>query len=213
MAKQTNFKMFNFTEAIAEIRKVVNFTDLEGEQKNEETSAEVPQEATKFSTYDLKDGSKIDLSALEIGADAMLVDESGNATQAPDGEYELVDGTMISVASGKVEGVETAKAEEPGVEEEEMSNDTSEKFEAIDSNIETLKAENESLKSANKELEGRIQTLESKFSESMDQVLDLVAEIAKGPSDEPTRKPKANAFSGHESKDAKAERFLNRFAK
>jgi predicted RNase H-like nuclease (RuvC/YqgF family) len=120
---------------------------------------------------------------------------------------------MISVASGKVEGVETAKAEEPGVEEEEMSKDNSEKFEAIDSNIETLKAENESLKSANKELEGRIQTLESKFSESMDQVLDLVAEIAKGPSDEPTRKPKANAFSGHESKDAKAERFLNRFAK
>ncbi len=204
--------MFNFTEAIAEIRKVVNFTDLEGDQKNEETSAEAPQEA-RFSTYDLKDGSKIDLSALEIGADAMLVDESGNATQAPDGEYELVDGTMISVASGKVEGVETAKAEEPGVEEEEMSKDNSEKFEAIDSNIETLKAENESLKSANKELEGRIQTLESKFSESMDQVLDLVAEIAKGPSDEPTRKPKANAFSGHESKDAKAERFLNRFAK
>lgn len=213
MAKQTNFKMFNFTEAIAEIRKVVNFTDLEGEQKNEETSAEVPQEATKFSTYDLKDGSKIDLSALEIGADAMLVDESGNATQAPDGEYELVDGTMISVASGKVEGVETAKAEEPGVEEEEMSNDTSEKFEVIDADIDILKAENASLKSANKELETRIQTLESKFSESMDQVLDLVAEIAKGPSEEPTRKPKANAFSGHESKDAKAERFLNRFAK
>lgn len=204
--------MFNFTEAIAEIRKVVNFTDLEGDQTKEETSAEAPQEA-RFSTYDLKDGSKIELTALEIGADAMLVDESGNATPAPDGEYELVDGTMISVASGKVEGVETAVAETPGVEEEEMSNDNSEKFEVIDADIDILKAENESLKSANKELEGRIQTLESKFSESLGQVLDLVAEIAKGPSDEPTRKPKANAFSGHESKDAKAERFLNRFAK
>lgn len=203
--------MFNFTEAIAEIRKVVNFTDLEGDQATNETSADAPQEA-RFSTYDLKDGSKIELTALEIGADAMLVDESGNATPAPDGEYELVDGTMISVASGKVEGVESAIAETPVVEEE-MSKDNSEKFESIDSNIETLKAENESLKSANKELEGRIQTLESKFSESLGQVLDLVAEIAKGPSDEPTRKPKATAFSGHESKDAKAERFLNRFAK
>ena len=204
--------MFNFTEAIAEIRKVVNFTDLEGDAEKKDAPVENPEPA-KFSTYDLKDGSKIDLSALEIGADAMLVDESGNATQAPDGEYELVDGTMISVASGKVEGVETAKAEEPGVEEEEMSNDNSEKFEVIDADIDILKAENENLKSVNKELESRIQTLESKFSESMDQVLNLVAEIAKGPSDEPTRKPKANAFSGHESKDAKAERFLNRFAK
>jgi len=204
--------MFNFTEAIAEIRKVVSFTDQEGDQRKDEASAEAPQEA-RFSTYDLKDGSKIELSALEIGADAMLVDESGNATQAPDGEYELVDGTMISVASGKVEGVETPKAEEPGVEGEEMSSDNSEKFEVIDTEIDTLKVENESLKSANKELEGRIQTLESKFSESMDQVLTLVAEIAKGPSNEPTRKPSGHAFSGHESKDAKAENFLKRFAK
>ena len=90
----------NVSEAIEKIKVMLADNAVE---QTEEIASE-PATQLIFETYDLKDGSKIDLSALEIGGDAMLVDESGNSVSAPDGEYELADGTMITVVGGKVEG-------------------------------------------------------------------------------------------------------------
>ena len=90
------------------IEKIRLMLASEGEADQVETNEpEAPVSELAFESYDLKDGSKIDLSGLEIGAEASLVDETGNASPAPDGEYELVDGTMITIVGGKVEGIET----------------------------------------------------------------------------------------------------------
>jgi hypothetical protein len=177
------------------------------EVQTEEVAQEPATELT-FETYDLMDGSKMDLSALEIGADAMLVDESGNAVAAPNGEYELVDGTMVSVVEGKVEGIESPIAEMPEVEDElkkdkemEMSN----QFDEMDATINYLKAENEVLKAKLDEMDG-------KFNQAFEKVFVLVEELAKMPSADAIQSPK-QSFKVTESKADKVDRFMAKFVK
>ena len=173
-----------------------------------EEVAQVPATELTFETYDLMDGSKMDLSALEIGADAMLVDESGNAVAAPNGEYELVDGTMVSVVEGKVEGIESPIAELPQVEDEltkEKEMEMSNQFDEMDATINYLKAENEALKAKLDEMDG-------KFNQAFEKVFVLVEELAKMPSADAIQAPK-QSFKVTESKADKVDRFLNKFVK
>jgi len=169
----------------------------------ETSEPEAPVAELAFETYDLKDGSKIELSGLEIGAEAMLVDESGNTSPAPDGEHELVDGTMVTTVGGKVEGIETPQAEmepiEEVVEEIPMEED---KFQVIDGTIENLKAENEALKA-------KIASIEGKFSQAINDLSDVVLGLASTPGASPIQAPK-NSFSQAEKRDEKIERFLNK---
>ena len=171
----------------------------------ETSEPEAPVAELAFETYDLKDGSKIDLSGLEIGATAMLVDESGNSSPAPDGEHELVDGTMITVVGGKVEGIETPQAEAEPIEmpEEEMPMEMeADKFEEMNGNISSLQAENEALKA-------KIASIEGKFSQAINDLSDVVLGLASTPSANPIQAPK-NSFSQVEKRDEKIERFLNK---
>jgi hypothetical protein len=188
-------------EGIEKIRLMLASEDEAPQMETSEESAPVTQ--LTFETYDLKDGSKIDLSGLEIGAVAMLVDESGNASPAPDGEHELVDGTMVTTVGGKVEGIETPQAEmepiEDVVEEIPMEED---KFQVIDGTIENLKAENEALKA-------KIASIEGKFSQAINDLSDVVLGLASTPSTNPIQAPK-NSFSQVEKRDEKIERFLNK---
>lgn len=169
----------------------------------ETNEPEAPVSELAFETYDLKDGSKIDLSGLEIGAEAKLVDESGNSSPAPDGEHELVDGTMVTTVGGKVEGIETPQAEmEPIEEVEEEIPMEEDKFQVIDGTIENLKAENEALKA-------KIASIEGKFSQAINDLSDVVLGLASTPSTNPIQAPK-NSFSQVEKRDEKIERFLNK---
>jgi hypothetical protein len=174
------------------------------EEASIETSEDsAPVTQLTFETYDLKDGSKIDLSGLEIGADALLVDDSGNSSPAPDGEHELVDGTMVTTVGGKVEGIETPQAETEPIEmpEEEIPMG-SDKFEEIDSTIENLKSENEALKA-------KIASIEGKFSQAINDLSDVVLGLASTPGASPIQAPK-NSFSQVEKREDKIERFLNK---
>lgn len=191
------------TEAIDKIKVLLSEAP---EMQTEEVATE-PKTELAFETYDLIDGSKIDLSALEIGADAMLVDESGNAVAAPSGEYELADGTMISVMDGKVEGIESPLAEMPEVEEEvevEMAEEPNQ-FEEMNATIGYLQAENEALKAKLGEMEG-------KFEQGFAQVVSALEALATLPSADPIQAPK-QAFKVTESKSEKVDRFLNKFVK
>jgi hypothetical protein len=177
------------------------------EMQNEEVAQEPATELT-FETYDLMDGSKIDMSALEIGADAMLVDESGNAVAAPNGEYELADGTMVSVVEGKVEGIESPIAEMPEVEDEmtkEKEMEMSNQFDEMDATINYLKAENDALKAKLDEMDG-------KFNQAFEKVFVLVEELAKMPSADAIQAPK-QSFKVTESKADKVDRFMAKFVK
>jgi hypothetical protein len=191
-------------EGIEKIRLMLASEDEAPQMETSEESAPVTQLA--FETYDLKDGSKIDLSGLEIGAEAMLVDESGNSSPAPDGEHELVDGTMVTTVGGKVEGIETPQAEmepiEDVVEEIPMGDDKEDKFNEIDGTIENLKSENEALKA-------KIASIEGKFSQAINDLSDVVLGLASTPSTNPIQAPK-NSFSQVEKRDEKIERFLNK---
>ena len=186
------------------IEKIRLMLASEGEADQVETNEpEAPVSMMSFETYDLKDGSKIDLSGLEIGAEAKLVDESGNSSPAPDGEHELVDGTMITVVGGKVEGIETPQAEAPTAEEvgAEMPMDMS-KFNELDGTIENLKAENEALKA-------KIASIEGKFSQAINDLSDVVLGLASTPGASPIQAPK-NSFSQVEKREDKIERFLTK---
>jgi hypothetical protein len=186
------------------IEKIRLMLASEGEADQVDTNEpEAPVSELAFETYDLKDGSKIDLSGLEIGAEALLVDESGNSSPAPDGEHELVDGTMITIVGGKVEGIETPQAEAEPIEmpEEEIPME-SDKFTEIDGTIENLKAENEALKA-------KIASIEGKFSQAINDLSDVVLGLASTPSAGPIQAPK-NSFSQVEKREEKIERFLNK---
>lgn len=177
------------------------------ELQTEEVAQEPATELT-FETYDLMDGSKMDLSALEIGADAMLVDESGNAVAAPNGEYELADGTMVSVVEGKVEGIESPIAEMPEAEDEltkDKEEEMSSQFDEMDATINYLKAENEALKAKLDEMDG-------KFNQAFEKVFVLVEELAKMPSADAIQAPK-QSFKLTESKADKVDRFMAKFVK
>jgi hypothetical protein len=179
----------------------------QAELQTEEVAQEPATELT-FETYDLMDGTKMDLSALEIGGDAMLVDESGNSVAAPSGEYELADGTMVSVMDGKIEGIESPIAEMPEVEDEmtkEKEMEMSNQFDEMDATINYLKAENEALKAKLDEMDG-------KFNQAFEKVFVLVEELAKMPSADAIQAPK-QSFKVTESKADKVDRFLNKFVK
>ena len=177
------------------------------EMQTEEVAQE-PATELSFETYDLMDGTKIDLSALEMGGDAMLVDESGNSVTAPNGEYELADGTMVTVVEGKIEGIESPQAEMPEVEDEmtkEKEEEMSTQFDEMDATINYLKAENEALKAKLDEMDG-------KFNQAFEKVFVLVEELAKMPSADAIQAPK-QSFKVTESKADKVDRFLNKFVK
>jgi len=186
----------NVSEAIEKIKVML------ADNSVAQTEEIAPEPATQlvFETYDLKDGSKIDLSALEIGADAMLVDESGNSVSAPDGEYELADGTMMTVAGGKVEGIESPVGELPTSEEAPMEADS--QFDEMNATITYLQAENEALKS-------KLGELESKFNQGFSEMLSVLEGFSKTPVADPIQNPKNN-FRIVEPKADKIERFLQR---
>jgi hypothetical protein len=191
-------------EGIEQIKVLLSGqTEVQAEEVAQEPATELT-----FETYDLMDGSKMDLSALEIGADAMLVDESGNAVAAPNGEYELVDGTMVSVVEGKVEGIESPIAEMPEVEDEmtkEKEMEMSNQFDEMDATINYLKAENDALKAKLDEMDG-------KFNQAFEKVFVLVEELAKMPSADAIQAPK-QSFKVTESKADKVDRFMAKFVK
>ena len=186
----------NVSEAIEKIKVML------ADNAVVQTEEIAPEPATQlvFETYDLKDGSKIDLSALEIGADAMLVDESGNSVSAPDGEYELADGTMITVVGGMVEGIETPQAELPTSEEAPLEADS--QFDEMNATITYLQAENEALKN-------KLGELESKFNQGFSEMLSVLEGFSKTPVADPIQNPKNN-FRIVEPKADKIERFLQR---
>jgi hypothetical protein len=186
----------NVSEAIEKIKVLL------ADNSVVQTEEIAPEPATQlvFETYDLKDGSKIDLSSLEIGADAMLVDDSGNSVSAPDGEYELADGTMMTVVGGKVEGIETPQAEAPTSEEAPMEADS--QFDEMNATITYLQAENEALKN-------KLGELESKFNQGFSEMLSVLEGFSKTPVADPIQNPKNN-FRIVEPKADKIERFLER---
>ena len=189
----------NPKEALKQIKAL--FEDMP--QVVEPIAPEAPAapEVTKveMSEYSLVDGTKVMISALEIGGMVELAD----GTPAPQGEHQLMDGTIIQVDELGVI-VEIASPKEDVIEEEPVA-PAAPVAPAQDTTAmaEELKAEFAEQKS---QLETKIAELESKVKQGFAQVAELVEALSNTPTAEPTQKA-ANAFQSYvATKDSKYER-------
>jgi hypothetical protein len=162
-------------------------------QEPEPEPAPTPEpepEPTKFESYNLLDGTSIEISALEVGGSVNIMDANGDSMPAPDAEYTLADGTEVSVAGGSITAIAT-KEDEPiePAESEEMAQFKSQ-IANQSSEIESLRAE--------------IKTQ----SEAFKQLIEVVETIANAPSAEPSKQPQG--FKHTEPIADKEERLLNK---
>ena len=114
-----------------------------------------------------------------------VVDEEGNQTAAPDGDYTLENGNVVKVAEGKVsEIVEAEPVAEEETPAEEAMNDN-EGMTALKAENESLKAEVESLKKQIAELSAQplakpahdVVTTSQTFEKTGDKRLDRLAKV------------------------------------
>jgi len=180
----------NPKEALNQIRAL--FEDMP--QVVEPQAPSEPQVTkVEMAEYSLVDGTKVQISALEVGGMVQMAD----GTPAPQGEHQLMDGTSIQVDEmGAI--IEIASPKEDVVVEEPVApaQDTT-------AMSEQLKAEFAEQKS---QLEAKITELENKVRQGFGQVAELVEALSNTPTAEPTQKS-ANAFQSYvTTQDSKYER-------
>jgi len=189
----------NPKEALQQIRAL--FEDMPQVAQPQEPIVPAEPVVTKveMAEYSLADGTKVMISALEIGGKVEMAD----GTPAPQGEHQLMDGTSIQVdETGTI--IEIASPKEDIVEEEPVA-PAAPVAPAQDTTAmaEELKAEFAEQKS---QLETKIAELESKVKQGFAQVAELVEALSNTPTAEPTQKA-ANAFQSYvSSNDTKYER-------
>lgn len=162
-------------------------------------SAEPTVTKVEMAEYSLVDGTKVMISALEIGGKVELAD----GTPAPMGEHQLMDGTSIQVdETGTI--IEIASPKEDVVEEEPVAPAAPvEPAQDTTAMVAELKADFAEQKS---QLESKISELESKVKQGFAQVAELVEALSNTPTAEPTQKA-ANAFQSYvTTNDSKYER-------
>ena len=153
----------------------------------------------EMAEYSLVDGTKVMISALEIGGMVEMAD----GTPAPQGEHQLMDGTIIQVDElGYI--IEIASPKEDVIEVEPVAPaEPVEPAQDTTAMIQELKDDYEKKKM---ELDAKIAKLESKVKEGFAQVAELVEALSNTPTAEPTQKA-ANAFQSYVStNDSKYER-------
>ena len=182
----------NPKEALLQIRAL--FEDMpQVAQPVEPVAPEVTK--VEMAEYSLVDGTKVMISALEIGGKVEMED----GTPAPMGEHQLMDGTSIQVdETGTI--IEIASPKEDIVEEEPVA-PAAPIAPAQDTTAMVAELRDQKI-----QLETKIAELESKVKQGFAQVAELVEALSNTPTAEPTQKA-ANAFQSYVStKDTKYER-------
>jgi hypothetical protein len=175
----------NPKEAILKIRAL--FEDMPEPMPQDE--AKVEEEKVMMAEYVLEDGTKVMISALEVGGEVVLEDGS----PAPDAEHKLADGQVIVTEGGVIKEI---KVEEEPVEiEVEAAKD--EKMEEVEAKLSALEMEN-------KELKEKLAEFEKKAAQGFAQVIELIEEIAKVPQADPIEK--TQSFKFESTKDIKFDR-------
>jgi len=189
----------NPKEALKQIKAL--FEDMPQVVEPVAPVAAIAPEVTKveMAEYSLVDGTKVKISALEIGGMVEMAD----GTPAPQGEHQLMDGTIIQVDELGVI-VEIASPKEDVIEVEPVAPaEPVEPAQDTTAMIQELKDDYEKKKM---ELDAKIAKLESKVKEGFAQVAELVEALSNTPTAEPTQKA-ANAFQSYVStNDSKYER-------
>lgn len=190
-------------EALLQIKQM--FAEMPQQaQEMPEVEVTIEPAAPEYKEYVLKSGAKVKVDKLEVGGKVMLVDDAGNETPAPAGEHELADGMVIVLdeTSTIVEIKEPQAEEAPAPVEEELKK-----------KIEEMKAEIEKLGDYKKKQEEKMAEVEAKFSQAIKDLSDVVIGLINTPSAEATEKPKQIFNKVVQSRDARIDSFLNKYAR
>ena len=194
----------NAQEAILKIKALFedNAAPVE-EVKAEETKVE--ETKVEMAEYSLMDGTKVEITALEIGGSVTMPD----GTPAPAGEHELADGTQIQLDENGIIIEISSKEEEvvPEVDTEiEAKKEEDKKIAEMQEQFEAQIAE---LKAAKEVSDAKILELENKVKQGFAQVAELIEALSNVPSADPIQKP-SNFSEFISNNDIKEER-LNKY--
>jgi hypothetical protein len=177
----------------------------------EEVKAEPIVEETKveMSEYSLMDGTKVEISALEIGGSVTI-----DGAPAPAGEHQLMDGTMIQLDENSIIIELSSKEEDVTPEEvaapapEDMGKEADKKMQNMAEEFEAQIAE---LKAAKEVSDAKVVNLENKVKQGFAQVAELIEALSNTPSEDPISKP--NSFNSYvqtkDIKEARLEKYRN----
>lgn len=167
----------NAQEAILKIKALFddNTTPIEVEA---EVAPMVEETKVEMAEYSLMDGTKVEISALEIGG---LVTLEGQP--APVGDHELMDGTEITLdENGMITAIETKVVEASPEVDVEAGYDKKKEEEMA----EEFNAKIAELVEAN---DAKIAELENKVKQGFQQVAELIEAISSTPTEDPIKKP------------------------
>ena len=195
----------NAQEAILKIKALFedNVAPVE-EVQAEETK--VDETKVEMAEYSLMDGTKVEISALEIGGSVTI-----EGQPAPAGDHELMDGTeitldengiIVEIESKQVEAAPEVDTEvEAKKEEDKKMAEMAEQFEA--KIAELIEAKNAS--------DSKVLELENKVKQGFAQVAELIEALSNTPSEDPIQRPNAfNSFvKTNDIKEARLQKYRN----
>ena len=179
----------------------------------EEMKAEPIVEETKveMAEYSLMDGTKVEISAFEIGGSVTMAD----GTPAPAGEHQLADGTQIQLDENGIIIEISAKEEEvmPEVDTEiEAKKEEDKKIAEMQEQFEAQIAE---LKAAKEVSDAKVLELENKVKQGFAQVAELIEALSNVPSADPIQKPSnfSEFVSNNDIKEERLSKYRNAILK
>jgi hypothetical protein len=194
----------NAQEAILKIKAL--FEDNAAPVKEDEADmTKVEETKVEMAEYSLMDGTKVEISALEIGG---LVTIEGQP--APAGGHELMDGTEITLdENGKITEIETKVVEaSPEVDVEAGKDYEDKKMKEMAEKFEAKIAE---LTEAKNLSDAKVLDLENKVKQGFAQVAELIEALSNTPSEDPIKKPNSfNEFVNTKGiKEQRLEKYRN----
>jgi uncharacterized protein YuzE len=186
----------NAQEAILKIKAL--FEDNAAPVKEVEAEeTKVEETKVEMAEYSLMDGTKVEISALEVGGSVNLADGS----VAPAGDHELMDGTQITLdENGKIIAIET-KVEEVSPEAEVEAKDDKK----MEDMAEQFNASIAELVEAKRVSDEKVLELENKVKQGFAQVAELIEALSNTPSADPIQRP--NSFNSFiNTNDIKSQR-------
>jgi len=201
----------NAQEAILKIKALFeeNTAAPVEEVKAEETPI-VEETKVEMAEYSLMDGTKIEISSLEIGGSVTMPD----GTPAPAGEHQLVDGTVMQLDENGII-IELSSKEEDVTSEEEaapapedMGKEADKKMQEM---TEAFEAQIAEIKAAKEVSDAKVLHLENKVKQGFAQVAELIEALSSTPSADPISKPNSfNSFiKTNDIKEQRLEKYRN----
>jgi hypothetical protein len=196
----------NAQEAILKIKAL--FEDNAAPVKEDEADmTKVEETKVEMAEYSLMDGTKVEISALEVGG---LVTIEGQP--APAGDHELMDGTEITLdENGKITEIETKVVEASPEVDTEVEAGADYKDKKMQEMAEQFEAKIAELIDAKNVSDAKVLDLENKVKQGFAQVAELIEALSNTPSEDPIKKPNSfNEFVNTKGiKEQRLEKYRN----